>query len=192
MKQKLHMLTLCFVLLGAILACTSGASTPVVPTGLPSIPTLDPNLSDRFEEAWQKAIVEAVATSHFSVTITEGQITDFINRKNAENQSAAVSDIQVFLRDGQIQVIGQTENNSGNATTLQLVATVLVAEDGKLQIKITSAQLGNLPIPTQLLDSLTKSINDALNGQSTTGTERLQIESIVIAEGYMTITGKIK
>jgi len=191
MKRKIYLLTILLTLLLAALACNAGNGTPSPPTGLPPIPTLDPNLSDKFEDVWQKSLAEAVATGNFSVTITEGQITEFVNRKNAENPEAALSDIQVFLRDGQIQIIGQTKNDSGNSTTLQITASVVIVE-GKLQVNILSAKLGPLPVPPQILDSVSISINDALNGQNVAGSEKLQLESIVITDGLMTITGKIK
>ncbi len=190
MKYKNHFLTIFLMLILATLACEAGANSPTLPTGLPSIPTLDPNLSDNFEEQWQKSIVEAVATGNFSVTITEGQLTDFLNRKNAENPDAVLSNIQVFLRDGQIQIYSVTSDT--NATSLQIIGTMSVSAEGKLQINIISAQLGNFPVPESLLSSVSQSINDALSGQGTTGADQLQLQSVVIAEGYLTITGTLK
>ena len=191
MNHKKIFLPILLILILAVLACNAGVSTPSIPTGLPPIPTLDPDLSDKFEDEWQKSLVEAIATGNFSVTITEGQITDFINRKNAENPDASISNVHVFLRDEQIQIIGQTETDAGANTTLQIVASVVVLE-GKLQVNVISAQLGPLPVPTQLLDSISISINDALNGQNVEGSEKLQLESIVITDGFMTITGKFE
>lgn len=191
MKYKKHFLTIFLMLILAALACEAGANPPTLPTGLPSIPTLDPNLSDNFEEQWQKSIVEAVATGNFSVTITEGQLTDFLNRKNAENPDSALSNIQVFLRDGQIQIYSVTAGDT-NSTSLQIIGTMSVTAEGKLQITIISAQLGNFPVPDSLLSSVSQSINDALSGQGTTGADQLQLQSVVIAEGYLTITGTLK
>jgi hypothetical protein len=190
MRYKKNFLTIFLMLILAALACNAGNSTPLIPADLPPIPTLA-NLSDKFEDEWQKSLAEAVATGNFTVTITESQITDFINRKNAENPDANVSDIRLYLRDGQIQIIGQANNDSGASTTLQIVTSVIVVEE-KLQVNITSAQLGVFPVPAQLLDSISISINDALNGQNTADSEKLQFENIVIVDGLMTITGKIE
>jgi hypothetical protein len=191
MKHKKHFLTILLMFILSMLACQAGSNPPALPTGLPAIPTLDPNLSDKFEVEWQKALVEAAATGNFTVTITEGQFTEFINRKNAENSSSTLSDIQVFLRDGQIQVFSVAENDSGS-TTLQIVATLSVTAEGKLQFDVISAQLGPFPVPESVLDSLSQSINNALTGQGITGSENIQLQSIVIADGFMTITGTIK
>ena len=191
MKHKKHFLSIFFLLALAALACNAGVNTPALPTGLPTIPTLDPNLSDKFEEEWQKSLVEAAATGDFSVTITEGQFTDFLNRKNAENSNSTLSNIQVFLRDGQIQIYSAAESDAGS-TTLQISATLSLTAEGKLQLNVTSAQLGIFPVPESILESVSQSINDALTGQGTTGSENIQLQSIVIADGFMTITGTIK
>lgn len=198
MKHKTHLFTLIFMLLLSALACQAGANSPTlptglpqVPTGLPAIPTFDPSLTAKFEEEWQKSIVEAVATGNFSVTITEGQFSEFINRKNAENPNAALSNIQIFLRDGQIQLYSTADSEAGS-TTLQITASVAVSAEGKLQVNVISAQLGIFPVPESILSSISQSINDALNGQGTTGAENIQLQSVVITDGYMTITGTIK
>lgn len=197
MKYKTQFRTILLVLVLAAIACQVGTRPPAlptelpqIPTALPPLPTLDPNLSDKFEDEWQKAIVEAVTTGNFSVTITEGQLTELINRKNAEDPNATLSNIQVFLRNGQIQIYSNAATEAGS-TTLQITATVAVTEAG-IQLNVISAQLGIFPIPESLLSSISESINSALNGQDTAGAENIQIQSIEIAEGYMTITGTLK
>lgn len=195
--KKYLLFTSLITLILAALACQAGSNPlptnlPQIPTALPSLPTLDPNLSDKFEEEWQKAIADAIATGNFSVTITEGQITDFINRKNAENPEATpLSDIQVFLRDGQIQIISNADTDAGSAT-LQITATLSVTAEGTIQFNIVSAKLGIFPVPESLLSSISQTVNDTLNGQDAAGAENLQIQSIEIAEGYMTISGTLK
>ncbi|GAB4578693.1 MAG: hypothetical protein Fur0022_14290 [Anaerolineales bacterium] len=195
-NNKFQILTFLITLFLSALACQAGANPPTlpemqVPTALPAVPTFDPNLTNKFEEEWQKSIVEAVTTGSFTVTITEGQFSEFINRKNAENPNSALSNIQIFLRDGQIQLYSTAESDSGS-TTLQITATVALSAEGKLQVTVTSAQLGIFPVPESILSSISQSINDALNGQGTTGAENIQLESVVITDGYMTITGTIK
>jgi hypothetical protein len=135
--------------------------------------------------------VEALASGNFSVTITEGQLTEFVNRKNAENPDSPISNIQVFLRDGQIQLYSAAENDSGSAT-LQITASVSVTAEGQLQAEIISAQLGPFPVPEAMLEGFSSTINEALTGQGAQGSEKLQIETILITDGYMTISGKIK
>jgi hypothetical protein len=191
MKNKKTFLSIFLVLIFAALACNAGINPPAIPTGLPSIPTLDPNLSDKFEEEWQKSLVEALATGNFEVTITEGQLTEFVNRKNSENPNSALSNIQVFLRDGQIQLYSAAENETGSAT-LQITASVSVNADGKLQADVISAQLGPFPVPEQMLEGLSNTLNDALSGQGTEASGTLQIETVEISDGFMTISGKIK
>ena len=191
MKHRKYFLSILFIFILAALACNAGSNSPALPTGLPVIPTLDPNLSDKFEDEWQKSLAEAITTGNFTVTITEGQLTEFINRKNAENANSSLSDIQVFLRDGQIQLLSTAENDSGS-TSLQITATLGVSPEGVLQFNVVSAKLGPFSVPEQMLDSISQSINDALSGKGTTGSEKLQIETIVIADGFMTISGKLK
>ena len=189
MKRQFHALTCFLVLVLATLACGSGTRPVSAPTALPSVPTFDPNTTETFENQWVKAITEAVATGQFSFTVTEGQFTDFINRKNAENANSKVSGLQVFLRDGQIQLIGQAESDAGSAN-LEVFISVNITSESKVQFTVTSAKLGPFPVPQNILDNISTSINDALTRQD--NADKVAIESIEIRDGFMTISGKIK
>jgi hypothetical protein len=194
-KFNTKLLTIFVILLLAALACQAGTrpiptGIPQIPTALPSLPTLDPNLSNNFEEEWQKALADVLANGTFNVTVTEGQISEFINRENAENPEAtSLSNIQVFLRDGQVQIISDADTEAGSAT-LQITATVAVTAEGTIQFNVVSAQLGIFPVPESLLSSISQSVNDALNGQIA-GAENVQVQSIEIGEGFMTISGTV-
>jgi len=197
MKQKNHFLTILLALVFAMLACNLG-STPALPTALPplpsaipQIPTFDPNIIETLENEWLKAIAEAVVTGNFSVTITEGQLTDFINRKNAENPNSTVSAIQVFLRDGQIQFLGNAESEAGSAT-LEVLITVSVTAEGKVQFDVTTAKIGPFPVPESMLDSISQSVNEALSSPDAQFADKIFVESVEIRDGFMTIMGTMK
>lgn len=188
MNAKHHFLLITIVLLLAALACNAGQQPPALPTQLPADLPPEPDPNATFEDEWKKALADALTSGSFTLTITEAQLTELINRKVSENPQANLSNLQVFLRDGEIQLQGISDSGAGSAT-LQINIRVSVSSDGKLQAEVTSAQLGPFPVPESLLTGISQTMNDSLNEQNA---DKVQIESIVIENGTMSLTGTLK
>ncbi len=175
------------VLVLGVLACGGiGRSIPATQTPTPA----SPESADTLAEEWQQALQVSKESGEFTLTVTEGQLTAFVATKLAEQPKPALSDPQVFLRDGQVQIIGKV-TDSGITATAKLVLEVSLSAEGLPQFELVSAEIGPFPIPEEMLKNISRSLNDAITGEGLQ-TANIQIESIEISDGFMTITGKRK
>jgi len=143
-----------------------------------------------------KAQVEAVAQAgaqngEITLQITEEQITSYIAFRMAGQQNPAFHDPQVFLRDEQMQIYGKVERGYFNANVLVVLA-VGIDELGQPKIEIASADFGPFPAPEGLKESLTALIAEAYTGSLGPVATGFRLENISIANGLMTVTGRIK
>jgi len=139
-----------------------------------------------------EAAVQAATTSGvLSLQITEEQLTSYIAFRMAGQQNPAFHDPQVFLRDEQMQIYGKVERGYFNANVL-IVLAVSVDELGQPKLEIVTADFGPLPAPVGLKESLTALITEAYTGSLGPVATGFRLESINIANGLMTVTGRIK
>ena len=126
-----------------------------------------------------------------TLQISEEQITSYIAFKMAAQESPAFREPQVFLRDGQMQVYGKVERGYLNAN-VYVALTVTVDELGQPGIEIATADFGPFPAPDGLKQSLTALITEAYTGSLGPIATGFRLENISIANGLMTVTGRIK
>ena len=141
------------------------------------------SLEDKFDSL-------AAVSGEATVSITESELTSYFNQQLEAQPDSPFSDPQVYLRDGKINlyVTLTTNNLTANAVIIMNAAIV----NNKLAVSIESANLGPLPVPQSVLESLTSTINDrliALAGNLPTG---VGLKSITIADKQLTLTAVVK
>ena len=137
-----------------------------------------------------EAVLEGAQTGAFRLVITESQLTAYLASQLSE-QSSLISDPQVLLRDGVIHIFGKAEAGIFVAT-IDATAQVTLDDQGQPQIKITSADFGPVTVPDALAGSLSAVLQEALTGSVGPMAIGFRLQSIVIADGTMTITGQTK
>jgi uncharacterized protein YpmS len=122
-----------------------------------------------------------------SITLTESQLNTLVNQA-LQSQSQTITNANVFVRDGKVQVKGQVQQ--GNLS-LPLTLNLFIAANGQggIQYQILSANVGFLPLPQDQIDQISSQLNQALDGQIRQATENIYIENIYLGEGIITITG---
>ena len=130
------------------------------------------------------------ATGEVTVSITETELTSFMADKLTSVPDTTFSDPQVFLRDGKIKMYATITTSNFIANALIVLNTAVV--DGKVTATIEKADFGPIPVPASLLDSLTKTINDDLLSLMDKLPAGVQLKSIAIADGVMTLTANVK
>jgi hypothetical protein len=168
------------------LACDLSVGGPSAP-GSP-IP-VSTQAAGQVRELWKAAATNA-ANDQISVTITEEQLTSFVALKLQENPDSPLKDIQIYLRDGKIQLFGTAQGGNVKTTALVVIA-VSVTPEGTVLFTAEQADFGPLPVPSALLDSLSSTLNEAFTGQIGSTASGFRITSVVIADGQMAITGTI-
>ncbi len=170
------------------LACTIGLGGPTPPAP-PITPPAD--AAESLRQTWEQALASADAQGQITVTLTEAQLTGLLAAKMAAEPDALFQSPQVYLRDGQVQIYGQVHQGNLRANVL-VVLTVTVDEDGTPQLQLAAADFGPFPVPEGLLSGLSAMLDEAFTGSVGPVLTGLRIESITIANGMLTIVGRIR
>jgi hypothetical protein len=167
------------------LACDLSVSGPTPPASPIPVST---EAAGELTNLWSAAATNVPKGGEVSITLTESQLTSFVALKMQDQQDAPIKDVQVFLRDGKIQLFGNAEAGSVKTTALVVIA-VSVTPEGTVRFTAEKADFGPVPVPSGLLDSLSSTLNEAFTGNIGSTATGLKITNILIADGQMAITG---
>ncbi|MBK9926440.1 MAG: hypothetical protein IPP66_14285 [Anaerolineales bacterium] len=193
--KKISPLLFFIVLILASLACTvfiggpDYSDRPVIPASAEAAESLKVEI--------QKAYEAGASTGQVTITITETQITSVLAQRLQTDQNLQtdskpfITDPQVYLRDGQMQIFGKTQQGMLTAN-IGIIVSMSVDENGKPKIEIVSADFGPLPAPESLKEAISSMIDEAYTGSVGPVATGLRIETISIADGTLTIVGRIK
>jgi len=186
MKKNVS-LAILFILL-TMMACTIFIGGPEYPDR--SVPVSTEAVGD-LQQSIAEAIAAGAVTGEVTITISEVQLTSYLAMKLQAQADPLLTDPQVYLQDGQIQVYGRAHKGNLEATAL-IILTAGVDENGDLDIQLASANFGPLPVPTGLLEVLTAMIDEAFTGSVGPVATGIRLTDVTIADGVMTIRGEIK
>lgn len=195
MKKSLALPFFVAVLILSSLACTVFVGGPDYSDRTP-IP-ISPDAADSLKQEIQRAFEAGAATGQVTFNITEAQLTSLVAQRlqadpNLQQDSKPlITDPQVYLRDGQMQVFGKTRQGMF-AANIGIIISVGIDENGKPKIEIVSADFGPLPAPEGLNGAISAMIEEAYTGAVGPVATGLRIEGISIADGVMTVSGRIK
>jgi len=183
------------VLILASLACTvfvggpDYSDRPVIPVSAEAAESLKDEIKQAFEAG--------ASTGEVTIRITETQITSLLalrlqtDQNLQQNSKPLITDPQVYLRDGQMQIFGKTQQGMFTAN-IGIIVSVGIDENSKPKIEIVSADFGPLPAPDGLKEAFSSMIEEAYTGSVGPVATGLRIQTIFIADGIMTIAGHIK
>jgi uncharacterized protein YpmS len=193
--KKVSPLLFFIVLILTSLACTvfvggpDYSDRPVIPTSAEAAESLKNEIKQAFEAG--------AATGEVTIRINESQLTSVLaarlqNDSNLQQDSKPlITDPQVYLRDGQMQIFGKTQQGVLSAN-IGIVVSMTVDENGEPKIEIVSADFGPLPAPDGLKEAISSMIQEAYTGSVGPVATGLRIQTISIADGIMTIIGRIR
>jgi hypothetical protein len=177
------------------LACTINVGGPDY-SSLPRIP-VSAEAAQSIQDEIQRAIQAAAETGVITVNLTEPQITSYLAARLQtdpnlqQDQKPLIADPQVYLRDGQMQIYGKTQQGMFTAN-IGVIVNMGVDANGQPQIDVVSADFGPFPAPEGLKDAITAMVREAYTGSLGPVATGLRIETISIANGVMTVTGRIR
>ena len=169
-------------------ACTLNVGGPELPAE--PIPTSQA-AAQEILEAWESAAGASGTSGQVRLIITESQLTSLVATRLAETPDAALKDPQIYLRQGQIQIYGTVQQGPLEGSVL-LSITPYVQPDGTLGFNLTSADLGPLPAPEAVKDSLSALITEAFAGPIGTLATGLRVTSIAIEDGELALVGELR
>jgi hypothetical protein len=166
-------------------------------SNLPPIP-VSAEAAESIKAEIQRAMLAAADTGVITVNLTEPQITSYLAARLQSDSSLQqsdkkplITDPQVYLRDGQMQIYGKTQQGLFTAN-IGILVNMGVDANGQPQIEVASADFGPLPAPEGIKDAITAMVKEAYTGSLGPVATGLRIESIATANGVMTVTGRIR
>ena len=187
-KVPIALLGLILPLALAAFACTIFVGGPDYPaTPIPVSTEAVGSLNDEISAAETAAANSGTIT----LTINETQITSVLAENLDQQTDPFITNPQVYLRDGSIQVYGKAVQGNLQAN-VRIVLNATLDPDGKPLITVTSADFGPLPAPAGLNDAISSLVDEAFTGALGPAAIGFRLESITIADGVMTLTGRVK
>ena len=184
------------ILVVTSLACTVFVGGPDY-SSLPPIP-VSAEAAASIQDEIRRAVEAAAQTGVITVNLTEPQITSYLAARlqtdpslQQSDKKPLIMDPQVYLRDGQMQIYGKTQQGMFTAN-IGVIVTMGVDINGQPQIDVVSADFGPFPAPEGLKDAITAMVREAYTGSLGPVATGLRIESISTANGVMTVTGRIR
>ena len=121
-------------------------------------------------------------------TLTEQEITSWLAMEMKNSPDLPLRDVQVYLRDGTIQIWGLVEG-SADSTSALVIGKINVDTNGNPSFEIESLQIGQQVIPNILLSQAETWLNQLLAEKINKQMPGLQIMNININNGLITISG---
>lgn len=140
-------------------------------------------LDDKIE-ALEQEIDEAAAGEELTLKLTEEEATSKLDRLARDGElSVEMEYIQVYFSDGIVQTFARVD--MGIDVQVAIEANIEV-EDGKPDITIRHLNLGRIPIPKALIDSVMTALERAL--EERWDDLHLELQEVDIERGEITIT----
>lgn len=188
-KQKLTLTIFIVSLVLASLACSISAGGPDYPEQ--TVP-VSPDEALSMQNIIEQALLSGAETGVITVQLTEAQLTSFIAIRLAQQANPPFTDPQILLRNGQMLMYGKVTRGWITANMLITMNVVIDPVSGAPKIEIASADFGPFPAPEGINNALSAVIEEALTGSLGPVAVGFRLETITIADGIMTLSGRIK
>ena len=178
-NRSLAVFSLSLLLTLTILPCAAGSAT------LPGNPVeVSPEAAQRVEAKLVEALQEN-PNNQFILRFTNEEITSYMTYSLEETTEPPITDPQVRFTKGKVYVAGKLTNVSPMQVEALIVAVPRIMGE-QLVIDIESVYLGPIPVPNTLLDSLSQTIDTALEEAQVS----LKITQVEVFESEIVIVGE--
>jgi len=145
--------------------------------------------AENLEIVIQSAVTSAEQTGTLAFSITEEQITSFVALRLQEEIPVKFINPQIYFRDHTIQLYGQIEQQFVVSNIfIELIPTP--NETGEVNIEISEADLGVIPVSSTTTEDIEGLINESLNDITLTQVGgKILVQSIDISDGLLTLSG---
>lgn len=186
MKRKVNKIFIISVILLLVsIACQINLGGPQPPAA--TIPVSN-EAAGQAEQIVETAVNNSIESGIISFTLSEEQVTSFLTNELSSRPEPTIHNPQVYLRDNKINVYGQLQIETISADS-HLTLSASIDEYDNLNLDLVSVDLGPVPAPSFVLDQLSAIIDEAVTGSLSSATTGIKAETIVINDGFITITG---
>ncbi|MFM8320375.1 MAG: hypothetical protein ACKOC5_05615 [Chloroflexota bacterium] len=182
--RKANLLLVLAALTAAMLACNLPGSgnrrsenTPI-PVSTESVMALETQVA--------QAAATASAGGAITLELTEQQLTSTAAMQLQSQGETGLRDLQVRLRDGQMQLSGVT-NQGGLDLPVTMSLRLDVDPNGVPRTTVTNASVGPFDLPANLVSEIQTRVDQMVMAQLGATSNEIAVDSITIADGKMTI-----
>lgn len=172
------------VLLFTSLACNLPTSSSDLPEG--RIPISEQS-AQNLEESVAQALENLQNGQPASLTINESELSSLVVYRLEGQTGGLLSQSQVYLRDGVVQYRGSLKQTP-ISVPVQVDIRVSAGSDGRLDYQVENASAGPFGVMQGMIDDFTSQFDQAIYS-SNSQLNDIFIETVIIADGVMTITG---
>jgi hypothetical protein len=187
-RQTPSLLLITGILVLASLACTINIGGPESPQGMIPVSTEE---VIALEDQIKAAVDTGLQSGQITLAISEPQLTSLFAFRVSQSEDPFFTNTQVYLRDGQVQIYGKAAQGNFEAN-VRVILDAYVDENGQALLRISSVDFGPLEAPEGLNEGLTAILQEAFTGSLGPVATGFRLETIAIADGTMTLTGRIK
>jgi hypothetical protein len=180
-KENRRRLTFSLSLLVALTVACAATDSATLPGGPVEV-------SSEAAQRVEAKLVEALTLNpndQFILRFTDEEVTSYLALKLEETVEPPITDPQIRFTKGKIYVAGKLTNIGPMQVKAMIVAAPRVMYD-QLVIDIESVYLGPIPVPNTLLDSLSQTIDTALEEAQVS----LKIIQVEVFESEIVIVGE--
>jgi hypothetical protein len=188
--MKKHPLPFFFILLFLTsLACSIFVGGPDYPE---QTVTASPDEALSMQTQIEQALLSGAESGIITLQITESQLTSYMVQKMQTQENPPFTDPQILLRNGQMLLYGKINRGMFGANMLITMNVGIDPVTGMPKIEIASADFGPVPAPEGVNSAISAIIDEAFTGSMGPVAIGFRLETITIADGVMTLTGRIK
>lgn len=185
MKYSTKILILLILLLLVSLACQIAIGGPTPSRTVP----VSTEAAGSLEDSWKTVMDSPDVNSPIAITLTEEQLTSFLAIQLSQQTDPLLTNPQVLLQNGQVEIFGQAQRGSIQAN-VRITLQVSANETGDLKISLASVDMGPIPAPQSLLDQISTTLDETMKSSIGSTAAGIKIESIYISDGLLTISGQ--
>jgi hypothetical protein len=158
--------------------------------GAPTRPENQMSVSDQTGKQASSILENALPQpgSSSSVSLSQQQVTSWMALELKNSPDLPVHDVQVYFKNGQVQVWGIVEGQS-NSTSMQAIGTVEIDSNGNASFNIESLQIGQKQVSAILLSQAEGWLNQLIVEEISKQAPGLRITRVDIGGGVITISG---
>jgi len=140
----------------------------------------------------EQSFLAGAESGTVTIQMTESQLTSYLALKIQNQSDPPFKDPQILLQNGQMQLYGKITQGYFYATMLITMNVGIDPATGLPSITIASADFGPVDAPEGINKAISSIIDEAFTGSFGPVATGLRIETIEIADGVMTFSGRIR
>ena len=128
--------------------------------------------------------------TYLTISMTEDEAAQLIETILSSGRQGRIINPQADLRDGEIYVAGEVEQQATGRRLPGSLTLRLWAEGGQLQAQVASLDFAGWDASNQRLNEINQSLTEGLARQATQRNNRSELSEVIVQDGALSFTFK--